>query len=110
MAASNIRRLPDSIGDMPQTYANMNAYKADWNVEGMLGAYWEIDAETYDHFLNILPPRYCAGGFRMSERLTDDIAATFLQVRGRYWCAYTNLRDLKPADMIAAIAKAEAAQ
>ena len=42
----------------------------------------------------MLPPVYCTAGFRMIEKLTGDLAVTFLKVRDRYWCAYVIPQDV----------------
>ncbi|TGR74738.1 DUF1419 domain-containing protein, partial [Mesorhizobium sp. M1C.F.Ca.ET.193.01.1.1] len=70
----------------------------------MLGKFWKIDHETYREFEDLLPPRYCAGGFRMSERLTGDIAATFVRVGNEYWCGFTDLSTTPPTHLVAHIA------
>lgn len=89
----NVRRLPDAIGNRDQHFANLNAWKPSGDARSALGSFWEVDRAIYEEFLNLLPPSYCAGGFRMIERLTDDIAATFQEAGGRYWCSFTNLSN-----------------
>lgn len=96
-----MQQLPSAHNNRSQHFANLNLYR-DMGIPAhkMLGMFWEIDVEIYDEFLNILPPAYCAGGFRMIEKLTDDIAATYLQVSGRYWCGYTCRQTLEPHRML----------
>ncbi|WP_202361536.1 hypothetical protein [Mesorhizobium sp. 131-3-5] len=71
----------------------------------MLGKFWQIDNKIYDEFLNLLPSICCAGGFRLCERLTGEIAATYLKVGPHYWCALTDLSSTKPEKMVALIAR-----
>ncbi|RUU78231.1 DUF1419 domain-containing protein [Mesorhizobium sp. M7A.F.Ca.MR.362.00.0.0] len=99
-------QLPSALDDRTLHFVNLNR----WTREGkpaqwMLGKFWQIDQNIYDEFLNMLPPIYCVGGFRLCERLTDDIASTFLTVGPRLWCAFTNLTDTRPEKMISHIAR-----
>lgn len=99
-------QLPSARGDRRQHYLNLNLYKMELqNADWMLGKFWQIDQEIYDEFLNLLPPIYCAGGFRLCERLTRDIAATFVKVGNDYWCAFTDLQDTQAGKMVAHIAR-----
>lgn len=96
-----MQQLPSARNNRSQHFANLNLYR-DIGIPAhkMLGMFWEIDEQIYDEFLNILPPAYCAGGFRMIEKLTDDIAATYLKVSGRYWCGYTDREQTSAAHFI----------
>ncbi|WP_287228348.1 DUF1419 domain-containing protein [Mesorhizobium sp.] len=99
-------QLPSALNDRRQHYLNLNQYKMELqNADWMLGKFWQIDREIYDEFLNLLPPIYCAGGFRLCERLTGDIAATYLRVGSDYWCGFTDLRDTQAGKMVAHIAR-----
>jgi hypothetical protein len=53
----------------------------------------------------MLPPEYCAGGFRMIEKLTGSIAATYFKIGDRYWCAYTDREVTEPHRMLNHIAR-----
>ncbi|MER8983943.1 hypothetical protein [Mesorhizobium sp. M0843] len=99
-------QLPSAQGDRTLHYVNLNRWTregkpADW----MLGKFWQIDQTIYDEFLEMLPPIYCPGGFRLCERLTDDIAATYLKVGPYHWCTFTNLTTTRPEKMVAHISR-----
>ncbi|RWH52253.1 MAG: hypothetical protein E5V72_01395 [Mesorhizobium sp.] len=94
-------QLPSAKDDRRQHYLNLNFYQEYVPAHWMLGKFWQIDAQIYDEFENMLPPRYCSCGFRMSERLTRDIAATYLRIGNDYWCGFSDLQDT-PADKLAA--------
>lgn len=96
-----MQQLPSARDNRSQHFANLNHYR-DHNLPAyrMLGMFWEIDAAIYEEFLEMLPPAYCAGGFRMIEKLTDDIAATYIKIQGRYWCGYTCRQTLEPPRLL----------
>ncbi|WP_287094880.1 DUF1419 domain-containing protein [Mesorhizobium sp.] len=95
-------QLPSALNDRTLHFVNLNRYQREGQqAEWMLGKFWQIDAQIYDEFLNLLPPRYCSCGFRMSERLTRDIAATYLRIGNDYWCGFSDLQGT-PADKLAA--------
>lgn len=99
-------QLPSARDDRTLHYVNLSRYTREGKpAEWMLGKFWQIDESLYDEFLSMLPPRYCTGGFRMSERLTGEIAATFVQVGGQYWCGFTDLTTLKPEKLVSHISK-----
>jgi len=101
-----MKQLKSAMNDQTQHYANLSDYTRNgYEARHMLGAFWQIDEEIYDYFLSVLPPIYCQGGFRLSERLTDDIAATYLRIGADYWCAYTDLHMTKPAKMVSHISR-----
>ncbi|RWI47561.1 MAG: DUF1419 domain-containing protein [Mesorhizobium sp.] len=102
---SPMHQLPDAKNDRDQHYRNLNLWqRLEEPASCMLGKFWKIDEATYDEFENLLPPRYCAGGFRMSERLTGDIAATFIRVGQDYWCGFTDLNTTPATHLVAHIA------
>jgi hypothetical protein len=82
-----MQQLKSAAGNRSQHFANLNQYQTPVQA---LGNWWQIDEAIYDEFLEMLPPAYCVGGFRMIERLTDNIAATFLKVGDRFFCGYTD--------------------
>lgn len=89
----NLRELPSAAGNEEQHYLNLNAYqRGGFNAALMHGAFWRIDASTYEYFESMLPPVYIPMGFRMCEMLTDDIASCFFKVGDEYWCGYANVR------------------
>ncbi|KQS84283.1 DUF1419 domain-containing protein [Rhizobium sp. Leaf383] len=90
-----MHQLPSARGDRTLHFKNLNRYQTDgYPAAQMDGKFWEIDEAIYDEFLEMLPPRYCTGGFRMIEELTDNLAATFQKVGGRYWCSYVVPQDV----------------
>jgi hypothetical protein len=96
-----VQLLKSARGDRSQHFANLNQYRErDQPAATMLGMWWEIDEAIYEEFLNMLPPAYCTGGFRMIEKLTDDIAATFQRVGDRYFCSFTNRETVEPHRML----------
>jgi len=98
--------LKSARNDRTQHYANLNDYTRNgYPAEQMLGKFWQIDEAIFDYALGELPPIYCHGGFRCCERLTGDIAATYLQVGGGYWCAMTDLTSTRPEQMVRVISK-----
>ncbi|WP_181176972.1 MULTISPECIES: DUF1419 domain-containing protein [unclassified Mesorhizobium] len=100
-----MQQLTSAQGDSDQHYRNLNLYqRLGKPAESMLGCYWQIDEKAYHFFEALLPPRYCAGGFRLSERLTGDIAATYLKVGAHYWCGFTDLGDTPATALVAHIA------
>lgn len=98
-------RLPSAKTNRDQHYANLNQWKtAGFAAYLMRGRWWEINEEIFDEFLNMLPPRYCTQGFRMSEHLTGDIAATYVQIGTRYFCGFTDHDTFMPQDLIRVVA------
>jgi hypothetical protein len=98
--------LRSAKGDPAQHYANLNDYTRNgFPARWMLGKYWQIDEAIYWHFLEMLPPETVDHGFRMIERLTGDIAATYLEIDGDYWCAMTDRTSTPPDKMVRAIRK-----
>ncbi len=75
-------------------YKDLPAYKAVDGYEARaaffattIGRRWEIDADLYDEFLNILPPLGWRGhSFYMGEFLFDDITHKFSRIGDRYFC------------------------
>ncbi|RWM86483.1 MAG: DUF1419 domain-containing protein [Mesorhizobium sp.] len=103
-------QLPSARDDRTLHFVNLNRYQREGQqAEWMLGKFWQIDAQIYDEFLNLLPPIYCGGGFRMCERLTRDIAATYFKVGDDYWCGFTDLTDTRPEKLLRAIYRLEEA-
>lgn len=99
------RQLKSAAGDRKQHFENLNHYTGHGEcAEAMLGRFWKIDETIYDEFLGALPPEYCTNGFRLIEKLTGDIAATYLKIGGDYWCAYTNCDTVTPAHLSQVIA------
>lgn len=70
-----------------------------------------VSEAFHDEMLGVLPPVHLRGaaGFFVSEAVTDDVHAQFVEHRGRFYGAYVALRD--PATWIthAAIAAFDAA-
>ena len=67
----------------------------------LLSDFVEIDQETFDHFLDMMPPvNFSSTGFAICEPLTHDIRLGFFQVHGRYFAAYISDTD-KAHDMAA---------
>lgn len=58
-----------------------------------LGVEWEIDAETWDYFLNVLPPIYGDNGeivwgtFFMCEFSAMNVTMRYRRSAGRYYAA-----------------------
>jgi hypothetical protein len=79
---------------------NMDSFYKWLNPEGMeieqhydrkrlLAEFVEVDAETYDYFLGMLPPMHFTGsGFAICEASTADIRLAFFQFQGRYFAAH----------------------
>jgi hypothetical protein len=85
------QQLPRARDNRSQHFANLNHYRTQGQLaDSMLGKFWQIDEDINNEFLEMLPPRYFAGGFRMIEKLTGDIAATFIPIGAHYWCGYVN--------------------
>jgi hypothetical protein len=59
------------------------------SLPSLLGQRWEITAELYDEFLNMLPPMGWRGGvFFMCEYTFDDITSRFSREGERYFCEH----------------------
>lgn len=62
------------------------------NATNEVGARWPITEEIYNHFLEMLPPMYCAGGFYMSEanHHTEEgvVRSKYYLSGGKYWHEY----------------------
>ena len=55
----------------------------------LVGNRWAIDKQTYDEFLEMLPPLGWKGGvFYMSEFSFDDITAKFSKEGDNYYCEF----------------------
>lgn len=75
----------------------------------LLSDYVEIDAGTYDYFLEMMPPmHFSSTGFAMCEAATDDIRLGFFRVGQRYFAAY--ISDTDAAHKIGAVHAYIAAQ
>lgn len=99
-----MHQLPSAKGDRTLHFKNLNRWQTDgYPAHQMLGKWWQIDREIYREFEDMLPPYYCASGFRMMERLTGDISATYLKVGADYWCCFSNLQETNAAKMVAHI-------
>ncbi|MGO7308735.1 hypothetical protein ACCS91_33310 [Rhizobium ruizarguesonis] len=104
-----MQQLPSARDNRSQHFANLNQYRNEgFPAVKMLGRFWMIDETIYEEFLNMLPPAYCAGGFRMIEKLTDDISATFLKIGPHYWCGYTDRETVEPHRLLNHIHKLNA--
>lgn len=58
----------------------------------LCGDWKEIDEDTYEEMLNILPPlQWCNGGFYISERYTGNISNFYQKLDGKY---YTSLQRI----------------
>jgi Protein of unknown function (DUF1419) len=79
-------------------YAQSNSAKVpQGNLPSLLGNRWEIDEETYNEFLNILPPLGARGGsFFMSEFAFDDITAKFSKLAVRITANSPGIRRGSP--------------
>lgn len=101
-----MQQLPSARGDRTLHFKNLNRYQTDgYEAHLMVGKFWEVDEKLYWEFLELLPPEYCAGGFRMIEKLTGSIAATYFKIGDRYWCAYTDREVTEPHRMLNHIAR-----
>jgi len=99
-------QLKSARGDRTQHYANLNDYSRNgYPAHQMLGKFWQIDEDIYDEFLGMLPPVYCAAGFRICEHLTGSIASTFQKIGNDYWCSMTDRSTTTPEFMFSHIAK-----
>lgn len=62
------------------------------NATNEVGARWPITEEIYYHFLEMLPPMYCARGFYMSEACYDTeegvVRSKYYLSEGKYWHEY----------------------
>jgi hypothetical protein len=96
-----VQQLKSAVGDRSQHFANLNHYREQGlPADTSLGNWWEIDAAIYEEFLELLPPEYCWGGFRLIEKLTGSIAATYLKLGDRYWCGYTDRDQTQPSHLV----------
>ncbi len=60
----------------------------------LIGDRWEIDAETYHEFLEVLPPMGWRGGsFYMSEFSFGDITAKFSKEADKYYCEFARFPE-----------------
>lgn len=97
-----------------QCYALFNRYSGqpfEARTEDLYeGDYWEVSAQQYNYFLEILPPyTYSSGYFAMCEATTGDIRTTFVRVQDegkeRYFAAsikvgkHSDIFDLRDAIM-----------
>lgn len=99
--AEHYRRLNDYRGtaEYAAFYRSIGADRGDpAGLPSMLGNRWEITAELYDEFLNMLPPMGWSGGtFYMSEFTIDDITAKFSKEGGRYFCEHARFPNRRGA-------------
>jgi hypothetical protein len=59
------------------------------NPPSLIGNRWEIDADIYMEFLEVLPPMGWRGGsFYLSEFSFGDITAKFTKEGDKYYCEY----------------------
>ena len=70
-----------------------------------------VSEAFHDEMLGVLPPVHMRGaaGFFVSEAVTDDVHAQFVEHRSRFYGAYVALRDPATWIMRAAIAAFDAA-
>lgn len=60
----------------------------------LLSQFAEVDEETYDYFLNQLPPMHWShSGFAICEATTDDLRLGFFRIQGRFFAAYVSDHD-----------------
>jgi hypothetical protein len=83
-------------------------HSVKYNRARLLSDCVEVDDETWDEFLNVLPPIYFTGGFAVCEAVTDDLHLGFFQIEGRRFAAHVSFtdRDHKPKPTAARIAAA----
>ncbi len=111
----NINKLKDEHFRQLNAYRDLPAYKEADDYEARaaffattVGRKWEIDAELYEEFLNILPPIGWRGdSFHMGEFLFDDITHKYSREDDRYFCevVYYPLRPDRAAKASAAPGK-----
>lgn len=58
------------------------------NILMNIGDKWQINAEIYWHFCNLLPPISTPNGFLMSEALKGDIHSNYFKENGKYYHQY----------------------
>jgi len=94
------RRLNDYRASAEYTeYATAIGYEPaphEGERPSLLGNRWEIDAEIFEEFLNMLPPlrwRRMNGGesFFMCELCFDNIGTKFTREGDKYFCEYARL-------------------
>ena len=56
-----------------------------------IGKRVEIDGETYDYFLEMMPPIYGSGCFYMCEMSIENITTKFTHEGSHYYCEYARL-------------------
>jgi hypothetical protein len=91
---TNFRKLSDAIYDTHQQFANLNDYYNNkYPAADMAGAWWEIDQNTFNYFLEVLPPYYVRFGFISSEFLTGSITSYYINLGEKYYCAYIDWKE-----------------
>jgi len=80
-------------------YARAIGYPAPLGeLPSLIGDRWEIDAETYDEFLNVLPPLRAPGSghnssFYMSEFCFGDITTKYTQEGHKYYAEFARFPE-----------------
>lgn len=76
-------RIFPTVATTSETYALLNRFRdLPWQQRSQdmyLAGWWEIDQDTFDHFLAAMPPLAMGGGaYVMSEATTENVHAAFL--------------------------------
>lgn len=94
----------DGKVDQDGFYAWLNPdlpHDQTYNRDRLLSAYVEVDEDTYDYFLGMLPPmHFTSSGFAICEATTADIRLGFFRIDGR--CFAAHISDFDAAHKMAA--------
>lgn len=78
--------------------SQIGAEVPEGELPSLLGKRWEIDEETYWHFLEVLPPMgWNDDTFYLREFSFDDITTKYSKEDGRYFCEFARFPEQKQA-------------
>ena len=83
----NFRRIYEGVADHAKCLELLNRHNGPpWNKPDSLwaGEWWEIDDESFDYFLDVLPPlQMPPGGFIMCEFTSGNVTSAFFEFNRR---------------------------
>lgn len=82
----NFRRIYEGVADQAKCFELLNRHSGGGIKPDSLwaGEWWEIDAESFDYFLDVLPPlQMPPGGFVMCEFTSGNITSAFFSFPAR---------------------------
>ncbi|MGH1416320.1 MAG: DUF1419 domain-containing protein [Pelagimonas sp.] len=81
----NFEKISEGVSNESETFKLLNrGYGPDVRKAGQ---WFEVEPETWDHFLNVLPPKHWLGGaFVMSEAATEFLSDAWIKIGDRAFC------------------------